>query len=62
MCATRRASKPRPKGRKSTVQPRHARLTTIQPVRVESAPADLKVTDATSMIDLWKCIYPHSCE
>ncbi|KXZ42739.1 hypothetical protein GPECTOR_121g440 [Gonium pectorale] len=31
-------------------------------LRVESTPADLKVTDASSMISLWKCIYPHSCK
>ncbi|GIM06936.1 hypothetical protein Vretimale_11175 [Volvox reticuliferus] len=30
-------------------------------LRVESAPADLKVTDAKSMIALWKCIYPNAC-
>ncbi|GIL53164.1 hypothetical protein Vafri_8847 [Volvox africanus] len=30
-------------------------------LRVESAPADLKVTDAKSMIELWKCIYPNAC-
>ncbi|KAG2435333.1 hypothetical protein HXX76_007407 [Chlamydomonas incerta] len=31
-------------------------------LRVESAPADLKVTDCKSMVELWKCIYPHSCK
>ncbi|GFR49490.1 hypothetical protein Agub_g11429 [Astrephomene gubernaculifera] len=31
-------------------------------LRVESTPADLKVTDAKSMIELWKCIYPNACK
>ncbi|GLC33733.1 hypothetical protein PLESTB_000110000 [Pleodorina starrii] len=31
-------------------------------LRVESTPADLKVTDAKSMIQLWKCIYPNACD
>ncbi|KAG2482671.1 hypothetical protein HYH03_018408 [Edaphochlamys debaryana] len=31
-------------------------------LKVEGAPAELKVTDATSMINLVKCIYPNACK
>ncbi len=50
------------RGRRSLHGPTSSVCAAAPVQRVESKPAELKVSDCRSMIELWKAIYPDSCK